>query len=139
VQLAEGGTELIGHEIAELPADPARTALRDPHSGTISYVPLGSLERGKVLVTTGGDGKTFACTSCHGPDLHGTEDIPNIAGQHSIVIARQLFAFKAGDRAGAMAVLMRPVVEKLTNDDIIAIAAYVASLDGRSKSADRQN
>jgi cytochrome c553 len=25
--------------------------------------------------------------------------------------------------------MMRPVVEKLTDDDIIAIAAYVASLD----------
>ena len=40
-----------------------------------------------------------------------------------------LFAFKAGDRAGARAGLMQPVVEKLTDDDIIAIAAYVASLD----------
>ncbi len=40
-----------------------------------------------------------------------------------------------------MAILMRPVVEKLTNEDIIAIAAYVASLDGRGGSdrADRQN
>jgi cytochrome c553 len=139
VQLAEGGTEPIGHEIAELPADPARTALRDPHSGTVSYVPPGSLARGKMLVATGGNGETLACAGCHGPQLHGTEEIPNIAGQHSIVVARQLFAFKAGDRAGAMAVLMRPVVEKLTNDDIVAIAAYVASLDGRSTDGDRQN
>jgi cytochrome c553 len=33
-----------------------------------------------------------------------------------------------GDRAGATAVLlMEPVVEKLSNDDMLAIAAYVAS------------
>jgi cytochrome c553 len=141
LQLAEGGSEPIGHQIVEVPQDPARTALRDPHSGTISYAPFGSLARGETLVTTGGNGQTLACAGCHGPGLHGTADIPNIAGQHSIVIARQLFAFKTGDRDGAMAVLMRPVVEKLTSDDIIAIAAYVASLDGRSGSdrADRQN
>ncbi len=135
MQLAEGGTEPIGHEIVEVPQDPAR-ALRCAitHSGTISYVPVGSLAQGALLVTTGGNGKTLVCAGCHGPELHGTADIPNIAGQHSIVIARQLFAFKAGDRDGAMAVLMRPVVEKLTDDDIIAIAAYVASLDGRTGS-----
>jgi cytochrome c553 len=131
LQLADGGTEPIGHQLVEVPEDPARTALRDPHSGTVTYAPPGSLARGQVLVTSGGDGKalgkTLACASCHGPALHGTAEIPNIAGQHSIVIARQLFAFKAGDRDGAMAALMRPVVEKLTEDDIIAIAAYVAS------------
>jgi cytochrome c553 len=129
LQLAEGGTEPIGHQLVEVPEDPALTALRDPHSGTVTYAPPGSLARGQALVTTSGDGKTLACATCHGPALHGTAEIPNIAGQHSIVIARQLFAFKAGDRDGAMAVLMRPVVEKLTEDDIIAIAAYVASQD----------
>jgi cytochrome c553 len=129
LQLAEGGSEPIGHQLVEVPEDPARTALRDPHSGTISYAPLGSLARGKMLVTAGGNGKTQACATCHGPELRGTSDIPNISGQHAIVIARQLYAFKAGDRAGAMSAMMRPVVEKLTDDDIIAIAAHVASLD----------
>jgi cytochrome c553 len=32
-----------------------------------------------------------------------------------------------GDRAAASAAPMRPVVEKLSNDDMLAIAAYVAS------------
>jgi cytochrome c553 len=45
------------------------------------------------------------------------------------LVARQLFAFKSGDRAGAMSELMRPVVANLAPDDIIAIAAYVASRD----------
>ena len=88
-------------------------------------VPLGQkIYRGGIA-----DKGVPACAACHGPGLRGTADIPNIAGQHSIVIARQLFAFKAGDRAGAMAGLMQPVVEKLTDDDIVAIAAFVASLD----------
>jgi cytochrome c553 len=95
----------------------------------VAYVPPGSIARGEKIVTTGGDGKTFPCAACHGPDLRGTADVPNIAGQSAIVIARQLFAIKAGDRAGTMVELMRPVVEKLTADDIIDIAAYVASRD----------
>jgi cytochrome c553 len=132
LQLAEGGSEPIGHRIIEVPEDPARTALRDPHAGTVAYVPIGSLRRGEALVMTGGDGRTVPCSTCHGPDLRGTREIPNIAGQSAIVIARQLFAFKAGDRGGAMAGLMRPAVQNLSPDDIIAIAAYVASRDATS-------
>ena len=129
LQLPEGGTEPIGERIIEVPEDPARTALRDPHSGTVAYVPLGSIARGETLVATGGAGKTLPCAACHGADLRGTDQVPDIAGQSAIVIARQLFAIKVGDRAGAMAELMRPVVANLSDDDIIAIAAYVASRD----------
>jgi cytochrome c553 len=33
-----------------------------------------------------------------------------------------------GERVGPAVELMKPVVEKLTNDDMLAIAAYAASL-----------
>jgi len=129
LQLPDGGSEPIGARIIEVPEDPARTALRDPHAGTVAYVPIGSLARGETLARTGGEGRTLACPACHGAGLHGTEEIPNIAGQSAINLARQLFAFKVGDRAGALADLMRPVVQNLADDDIIAIAGYVASLE----------
>jgi len=32
----------------------ATELLRDPHSGFIAYVPIGSVKKGKALVTTGG-------------------------------------------------------------------------------------
>ena len=44
-------------------------------------------------------------------------------------IARQIYYFQTGDRGGASAALMKGVVEKLTGDDVIAIAAYVSSLE----------
>jgi cytochrome c553 len=44
------------------------------------------------------------------------------------VIIRQLYDFRAGVRAGAGSALMKPVVEKLAMDDMISLAAYVASL-----------
>jgi cytochrome c553 len=39
-----------------------------------------------------------------------------------------LHDFKSGARAGSGSELMKPVVEKMTLDDMIALAAYAASL-----------
>jgi cytochrome c553 len=126
--LAEGGGEPIGNRIIEVPEDPARNALRDPHSGNISYVPVGILARGEALVATGA-GKTIPCAICHGPALRGIGDVPGIAGQSPITVARQLYDMQSGDRRGGMAALMTAVVENLGPDDILAICAYVASRD----------
>ena len=56
-------------------------------------------------------------------------EVPGLAGQSPVNIARQLYLMATGERAGAWAVLMKDVVEKLTNDDIVAISAYIASLE----------
>ena len=53
--------------------------------------------------------------------------MPGIAGQSPVTIARQLYLMATGERAGAWAPLMKGVVEKLTNEDIVAISAFVAS------------
>jgi cytochrome c553 len=125
----EGGTEPIGTRVIEVPEDAHRVELRDPNSGFISYAPPGSLAKGQMLVATGGDGKTIACTICHGATLKGLGDVPGLANQSPVNIARQLYLFGTGDRSGPWAILMKQVVEKLTNDDIVAISAFIASLD----------
>ena len=61
--------------------------------------------------------------------LNGLGEVPGLAGQSPVNIARQLYLMATGERAGAWAVLMKGVVEKLTNDDIVAISAYIASLE----------
>jgi cytochrome c553 len=125
--LPEGGTEPIGARVIEVPEDAERVELRDPKSGFVTYAPPGSLAKGLNLVATGGNGKTVACTICHGPTLKGIGDVPSIAGQSPVTIARQLYLMATGARAGAWAPLMKGVVEKLSNDDIVAISAFVAS------------
>jgi cytochrome c553 len=40
-----------------------------------------------------------------------------------------VYDFQQGARSGANAALMKPAVQKLTEDDAIAISAYVASLE----------
>ena len=126
--LPGGGTEPLGNRIVTLPQDPERVELRDPHSGFIAYVPMGSVKRGEALVNTGGSGKTVACAICHGEGLKGLGDIPRLAGIHPIYIVRQLFNFKSGSNSSTAAAQMKKVAEKLTEDDMMAIAAYTGSL-----------
>src|SRR5438552_6203139 len=129
MQHPDGGTEPIGNRVIEVPEDPVRVMLRDPKSGFVSYAPPGSLAKGQLLVATGGNGKTVPCTICHGPTLKGLGDVPGIANQSPMNIARQLYLFATGERAGAWAPLLKGVVDKLNAEDIVNISAYVASLD----------
>jgi cytochrome c553 len=124
----DGATEPIGSRIIVLPQDPARAHLRDPKSGFIDYVPKGSIVRGAQLMA-GGDGKTVACTICHGPALKGLGEVPPITGRPATYTFRQLNDMKNGNRKGGWVELMKQVVEKLSDDDMIALSAYLGSLD----------
>lgn len=118
--------EPIGQRIIEMPEDLERTELRDAASGFIAYVPPGSIDKGQVLVTTGG-GKTTACALCHGPDLKGLGAVPALAGRSPSYIVRQLYDIQQGVRNGPWTALMRAVVASLSQEDMVAIAAYTAS------------
>jgi cytochrome c553 len=134
----EAKTEPIAGRIIEVPADEEQSeGLRNPRSGFIAYVPVGSVKRGENLVTMGGmsvvdgrivPGKTIACGTCHGPDLKGLADVPGIAGRSPSYLVRQIYDLQRGTRKGASAPLMQPVVANLTGEDMVAIAAYVTSL-----------
>lgn len=125
---AEGdATEALGQRLVEVPDDYNRFLLRDGHLTYTTYVPRGSLSNGEKLVKAGANGKTIACGICHGEDLKGLGFAPPIAGRSPSYIARQLFDMRAGTRGGEGAAMMKAVVAQLSDDDIIAITAYVAS------------
>jgi cytochrome c553 len=125
--LPGGGMEPLGNRIIELPQDLARATSRDPHSGFVAYVPVGSVAKGSALVKTGGAGKSIACGICHGDSLEGLGDVPRIAGLHPAYVARQLYAFQTGTNHSVSSALMKKVVANLTADDILAISAYAAT------------
>lgn len=130
-----GGTEPIGQRIIEMPEDLERTELRDPASGFIAYVPIGSLERGKRLAE-GNGGKATACAACHGAGLKGLGPVPALAGRSPSYLFRQLFDLKHGMRNGLWGELMKPVVAPLSDEDMVALAAYAASLAPGNQDAD---
>jgi cytochrome c553 len=125
--LPGGGTEPLGRRIVELPQSTERAVRRDPNSGFIAYVPVGSVAQGRALAGSGG-GRTQPCATCHGRGLRGAGAVPGIAGASALYSARQLFGFQSGTRAGAAAAPMQPVAATLTDDDFINLAAYLASL-----------
>jgi cytochrome c553 len=122
--LESGGTEPIGNRIIELPQAPERAELRDSRMGFVADVPVGSVKRGEALVKGG----ELPCISCHGPELKGFGDAPHLAGRSPMYLFRQLNDIKVSTRAGANAELMQPVVAKLSQDDMLVISAYLASL-----------
>ncbi len=135
-------TEPIAGRIIEVPADVEQAeAYRNPHSGFVAYVPVGSVGKGRDLAITGGmrvvdgrivQGKTTPCGTCHGLDLAGVADVPPIAGRSPSYLVRQLWDMQQGTRRGASAQLMKLVVANLTGEDMVDIAAYVASLTPRA-------
>ncbi len=124
---SNAGSEPIGERIIEMPVDLERTELRDARSGFIAYAPVGSIEKGRALVE-GAGGKTVACALCHGADLKGLGPVPALAGRSPSYIVRQLWDIQHGVRDGQWTQLMKPVVAPLSLADMVAIAAYTASL-----------
>lgn len=120
----EGGTEPIGERIIEIPEQPEATeVLRNPRSGFIAYVPVGSIEKGKELAAHGS-----ACGICHGAGLKGEGPIPAIAGRSPSYLVRQMYDMQQGTRKGIWTELMKPVVSKWSEEDMLNVAAYVSSL-----------
>jgi cytochrome c553 len=121
-----GETEPIGARIVEMPDDLEQFDNRDPRSTFTAYVPKGSVAAGAALVNTGNN-KTVPCAICHGPELKGLGAVPPLAGRSPTYLVRQLHDMQTGKRAGIGSQLMQASVKNLNNDDMVAIAAYLAS------------
>jgi cytochrome c553 len=130
VKEAGDKTEAIGDRIITVPVDEYRVKARDPYAQFITYVPPGSLEIGKHLVTLG-KGSAAPCGSCHGSELRGTAIAPLIAGQHASYLMSQLRSYKEGTRRGQAdpGQIMANNMKYFTDSEILAIAAYVGSLE----------
>jgi cytochrome c553 len=93
-------------------------------------VDAATLEHGKTLVTKGDDArKVPACVSCHGASMTGMEPaIPGLLGLHADYLSAQLGAWRYGTRTTVAPDCMAQVAKLLSERDITAIAAYLASL-----------
>ncbi|AKH98892.1 cytochrome c553 [Hoeflea sp. IMCC20628] len=84
------------------------------------------------LLAHGGDEKANipSCISCHGPASRPKSDrFPPLAGQSEVFLREQLTLWKSGIRGGTdRAVMMHEAIPNLTEDDILALAQYYASL-----------
>jgi cytochrome c553 len=74
-----------------------------------------------------------ACAACHGPDGSGNPAAawPVISGQNAQYNADQLRYFRSGTRANDPAAMMRGVAKRMTDEEIDAVANYIAGLHGK--------
>lgn len=124
----EAGTVPISaNMIYEVPENDEGAANRDQRYGFVDYVPMGSIKKGETLAMTGANGKTVQCAICHGEGFKGLGDVPRLAGRSAYYLIRQIKDIRDGGRKGNAVALMQPVVAKLSDEDVVNLAAYMAS------------
>lgn len=90
---------------------------------------------GKKLAVDGHWSKDVpACLSCHGPGARGVPPhFPMLAGQHEKYIVNQLQDWQSGNRNNDPNQLMKSVASRLSHDEIMAVGAYLASLNAKAQ------
>ena len=77
------------------------------------------------------------CAGCHGADGKAlVPEYPNLAGQHASYIAKQLTAYRDGERANQ---LMSPMAAALSDQNILDLAAYYSEMPPIKGAAEEDN
>lgn len=79
-------------------------------------------------VASAADGKALSnrCISCHGSNGIGTrDDYPNLAGQKSVYLFKQMQAFQTGKRSDP---IMGAMVSGMSDADLKKLADYYSKL-----------
>ena len=84
-----------------------------------SAIAGGDAANGKIL--------SVDCANCHGDDGLGYEDVPAIAGMDAAKLAKKLGDFKSGAIESEMA----DYLEAVSEQDMLDLAAYYATLPGK--------
>ncbi len=115
------------HEIAEhfakqRPAFAAKDA---------SVADAPTLARGKLIATAGDAARQVpACIACHGAGLTGMQPgIPGLVGLRPTYIVAQLTRWRVGDRHAADPDCMKRIATRLTETDVVAVAAWLSTQD----------
>ena len=99
---------------------PARSAAENPELAA----------RGKMLYEEGNRATGVpGCVGCHLANGAGYQRYPRLAGQLQTYIVQQLVDFKNGKRNNDRARVMRLVAGRLTEEEMRAVAEYLAGLE----------
>jgi cytochrome c553 len=92
-------------------------------------VPPQALRRGQELALQGDEGRRIpACASCHGRNLAGLQPaLPGIVGLPHHYLVSQLGAWKTDLRKAEAPDCMAEIARRMTEEDISAVAAWLAS------------
>jgi cytochrome c553 len=89
-------------------------------------------DQGKLIFFDGNEDSGLpACVGCHQAQGAGHLIYPRIGGQHATYVTQQLKNFAAGDRSNDVSRFMRVVAKRMTEEEINAVAAYLADLGAK--------
>src|SRR5262249_30653726 len=80
------------------------------------------------IVAHGRPPAVSACAKCHISNGAGHPESSDLAGLPTAYVRRQMEDFKTGDRRGARATSMLPIVKAISDDEIRIAADYYAAL-----------
>lgn len=90
------------------------------------------VDRGARLYRGGdSDNATSACIACHGPTGLGNPaaSVPSVRGQYAVYAAQQLRNYASGARTSDGSTrVMRDIAATLSEEDIVAVSAYMQGL-----------
>ena len=111
----------------QIPGMAAHFASQTPARGAVENPELAA--RGKVLYEEGNRATGVpGCIGCHLPNGAGYQRYPRLAGQRQAYTVQQLVDFKSGTRSNDRARVMRLVAGRLTDEEMRAVAEYLAGL-----------
>jgi cytochrome c553 len=89
--------------------------------------------KGKVIFEDGlPNSNIAACAACHGPDAHGHDQIPRLAGQLAPYVVRQLTDWETERGRETLlhgpSATMLPIAHSLNRQQMEEVAAYVSGL-----------
>jgi cytochrome c553 len=102
----------FGEYLSKLPPPPPPASKPDP----------ARFERGRALA------QGHNCGVCHNPDYSGREQMPRLANQREDYLLKALRDYKQGVRVGYGSATMPEAVAALRDDDLVALAHYLAYL-----------
>ncbi|WP_298156733.1 c-type cytochrome [Ferrovum sp.] len=112
--------------VNSLPLDPKE--LSDMQAIKDGGQPIGTRYKGEILVKYGVSGKVSACMSCHGYNGRGAAPVfPVIGEQKFTYLVNQLHNWRDESRANDPYGMMRAIAKKLSDEDILDAATYLAT------------
>ncbi|BCD68424.1 c-type cytochrome [Nitratiruptor sp. YY09-18] len=79
----------------------------------------------------------YGCYGCHGVNAQGMGDYPPLAGKPEAYLKNRLLEYKKGTIHSNRAGTMQPFAQKLSTEEIEAIAKYLSTLYKDHESSER--
>ncbi len=123
----------VAHVLSPAMVDALATHFKDLDPPPYGGAPGDLMSEGEKIYHEGvPSAEVPACESCHGQDAHGMDQFPRLAGQLYGYVINKLTNWSKqrgqNPKNPDNSAIMGPIAEKLTKEQIAAVAAYVSDL-----------